>query len=213
MPLFTCVPLGLSQWEEIHHQRLEIEKFLGSIDGLRYSHGRPRFPESVEKNWTGLALLSFTLTSHLVRPRIWSYMCDANAKWQDERQGIKCERRFKDTRTMYETAVKYRFMISPHGIGLDCYRTWEALFLGMIPVVASSSLDTIYRCLPVLIVNTWEDLTPELLHQTWNVFQHKQFDYTKLYIAYWQQVFWRYRERPSIQFEYSLRNVTAQSKE
>ena len=50
MPLFTCVPLGLSQWEEIHHQRLEIEKFLGSIDGLRYSHGRPRFPESVKKN-------------------------------------------------------------------------------------------------------------------------------------------------------------------
>ena len=32
---------------------------------------------------------------------------------------------------------KYRFGVSPRGNGLDCHRTWEMLYFGMIPIVES----------------------------------------------------------------------------
>jgi len=57
----------------------------------------------------------------------------------------------------------YAFVASPHGVGLDCHRTWEALALGSVPVVKTGPLDSLYEGLPVLIVDSWESVTPELL--------------------------------------------------
>ena len=54
--------------------------------------------------------------------------------------------------------TEYSFGFSPHGNGLDCHRTWEMLFFGLIPVVKSSSLDALYQRLPVLILKEWEDI-------------------------------------------------------
>jgi len=63
-----------------------------------------------------------------------------------------------------------KFVLSPHGRGLDCYRTYEALSLGSFVVVRSSSLDEIYDGLPVLIVEKWEHITEELLDATYKKF-------------------------------------------
>ena len=46
-------------------------------------------------------------------------------------------------------------MVSTHGNGLDCHRTWEMLFYGMIPIVKTSSLDVLYRNLSVVVVSEW----------------------------------------------------------
>ena len=59
--------------------------------------------------------------------------------------------------------VKYEFVVSPHGGGLDCHRLWEALALGCIPLVKSSPIDPLYEGLPVLIVKDWSDVTQALL--------------------------------------------------
>lgn len=85
----------------------------------------------------------------------------------------------------YKNQTKYTFVISPHGHGLDCVRTWEALVLGCIVVVKKSCLDPLYENLPVLIVNEWGDITQELLENTMNEFKHKVFDYEKLLLQYW----------------------------
>ena len=55
--------------------------------------------------------------------------------------------------------AEYSFVISPHGNYLDCYRTWEILALGSIPVVKTSSLDPLYDHLPVIIVGEWNQIT------------------------------------------------------
>jgi len=52
----------------------------------------------------------------------------------------------------------HAFVISPHGRGLDCYRTWEALFAGCIPIVKTSALDPLYDGLPVAIVQDWREI-------------------------------------------------------
>jgi hypothetical protein len=81
------------------------------------------------------------------------------------------------------------FILSPHGNGLDCHRTWEALCLGCIPIVKTSSLDVLFYDLPVLIVNEWSDVTLELLNYTISNYKTKyvsnQFNYDTLLLHYW----------------------------
>jgi hypothetical protein len=83
---------------------------------------------------------------------------------------------------------EYAFVISPHGNGLDCYRTWEALILGCIVVVKKSPLDCLYDDLPVLILNDWKELNINLLTETLNEFSSKTFNYDKLTLNYWQNM-------------------------
>ena len=80
---------------------------------------------------------------------------------------------------------KYSFVISPHGNGLDCHRTWEALALGCIPVVKTSGLDPLFKDLPVLIVGSWSDINPKLLKKTLLTFKKSTFNYEKLQLSYW----------------------------
>ncbi len=51
-----------------------------------------------------------------------------------------------------------RFVLSLRGNGLDCHRTWEALHLGAIVVTTHSSLDPLYRGLPVVLIDRLEEL-------------------------------------------------------
>jgi len=80
---------------------------------------------------------------------------------------------------------EYAFVISPLGNGMDCHRTWEALCLGCIVIVKTSFLDPMYEGLPVLIVNSWSDITQDLLNNTVNSFKDKAFNYDKLLLSYW----------------------------
>jgi hypothetical protein len=81
----------------------------------------------------------------------------------------------------WNNMVKYKYVASPHGNGLDCHRTWEALVLGCIPIVKTSSLDHMYYGLPVLIVSDWSDITQELLDN----FKPTNYNNKKLYMKYW----------------------------
>ena len=85
----------------------------------------------------------------------------------------------------WNNQAEYAFVISPHGNGLDCHRTWEALCLGCIPIVKTSTIDTLYEDLPVLVLKDWSMLTQEILEQTINEFKNKKFNYNKLTLQYW----------------------------
>jgi hypothetical protein len=91
----------------------------------------------------------------------------------------------------------YAFVICPHGGGLDCHRNWEALCLGCIPIVKTSSLDNLYKDLPVLIVKDWEIITNELLNETISVFKTKfdtnEFKIEKLTLSYWLKLINSYK--------------------
>ena len=90
------------------------------------------------------------------------------------------------TRTeTFTNQCKYAFVVSPHGNGLDCHRTWEALCLGCIPIVKTSAIDSLFDELPVLIVKDWSDVTKELLDSTISTFKDKSFNYDKLTLKYW----------------------------
>ena len=84
---------------------------------------------------------------------------------------------------------RFAFEVSPPGNGLDCFRTWEALALGTIPIVPSTPLDPLYRDegLPVVIVSAWAEITPANLAR-WAEELHPRFDdhlEEKLSLAHW----------------------------
>jgi hypothetical protein len=85
----------------------------------------------------------------------------------------------------WENQAEYAFVVSPHGNGLDCHRTWEALILGCIPIVKTSPIDSLFDELPVLIVDEWSDISQELLDSTVESFSMRQFNYKKLELSYW----------------------------
>lgn len=84
-----------------------------------------------------------------------------------------------------------KFTIAPRGAGLDTYRLWEALYVGSIPIVKTSSLDSLYEGLPILIVNDWSDVTEEFLEQKYVEMSQKTYSLDKLDIAYWIQLIHR----------------------
>lgn len=62
---------------------------------------------------------------------------------------------------------RHRFVLSPAGQGLDCHRTWEALWLGAIPIVRRSSLDPLFTGLSVALVDDWEEVLDPQCRAAW----------------------------------------------
>ena len=83
----------------------------------------------------------------------------------------------------WQICSKYKYIISPHGNGLDCHRTYEAIALGCIPVVRTSSLDLIYRDLPVIILQNWEECTIERLNEEAKKLKLEKIE--KIRLGYW----------------------------
>jgi hypothetical protein len=84
--------------------------------------------------------------------------------------------------------AEHAFVLSPHGNGLDCHRTWEALALGCIPIVKSSGLDPLFENLPVWIVHEWSEVTQEAMNCVVNSFKTQSCQYEKLNLSYWQNL-------------------------
>lgn len=78
-----------------------------------------------------------------------------------------------------------KFVLSPRGNGLDCHRTWETLYMGSIPIVKSSAIDSLFDDLPVLVINDWKEITPSFLEQKHQEIERKTYLSEKLYINYW----------------------------
>lgn len=77
------------------------------------------------------------------------------------------------------------FVVSPPGNGLDCHRTWESLYMGCIPIVQRSSIESLFADLPVVIVDDWAEITEQRLAQIANEYKTKQFCTSKIYAGYW----------------------------
>lgn len=80
------------------------------------------------------------------------------------------------------------FVLSPRGNGIDCHRTWEALLMGAIPIVKTSSLDPLYDKLPVLIVQDWHEVDLAFLEKKYHEMQGQEYDLRRIYGAYWLEL-------------------------
>jgi len=89
---------------------------------------------------------------------------------------------------------QHAFVISPRGNGIDTIRTWEALMLGCIVIVRRIEapmppIEELYADLPVVMIDSWSEVTRELLAKNLSEFAKRsannEFRYEKLSMKYW----------------------------
>src|SRR4051794_34561072 len=73
-----------------------------------------------------------------------------------EHTGLEPEPRLPFPEYAARLASAY-FCISPRGHGLDTHRTWEALYLGTVPVVTRSAVTDAHPDLPAIVLREWSD--------------------------------------------------------
>ena len=81
-----------------------------------------------------------------------------------------------------------RFVLCPSGLGWDSYRLWESLSLGAIPIVEDSpGWIRVLDELPVLIVKSFEDVTPQLLETEYERIMKNlpKFNFKRLTRQWW----------------------------
>lgn len=83
------------------------------------------------------------------------------------------------------------FVVCPEGNGVDTHRLWETLYVGGTPIVKSNPLvNSLVESLPVLIVNSWEELTDlGHLESSWVELQSKTHSGNVLRFSYWDSIF------------------------
>jgi len=82
------------------------------------------------------------------------------------------------------------FVLSPPGNGLDCHRTWEAIYLGAVPIIRRGTLSaSLAGFLPVWEVDDWEDALNASPAQLWEVHAEKKIISSRLaYYTHWQSL-------------------------
>ena len=86
----------------------------------------------------------------------------------------------------WEMQSQYQFVLSPHGAGLDCHRTWEALLLECVPIVKSAKINDLFEGLPVITVHDWNEINPNFLANAAEEIASKTLNLEKLSMRYWK---------------------------
>jgi len=62
----------------------------------------------------------------------------------------------------YRKLKRSKYALCPAGTGIDTHRVYECIYLGAIPIVKTSPLDSLYAGMPIKIVQEWTDVIPLL---------------------------------------------------
>ncbi len=82
----------------------------------------------------------------------------------------------------------HKFVFSPDGNSFEGHRTWEALYLGAIPIVERHVfMEEFAEHLPILIVDKWEDVTEDYLNLQYDILMSREWDWELLSISYWRE--------------------------
>lgn len=91
------------------------------------------------------------------------------------------------TYSQYLDRIKeHMFVLSPRGNGLDCHRTWEVLMMRRVPILKKEGqLEHLYKNLPVLFVDDWNDIDSIDLEKIFKEFTFDNQEY--LYFDFWKK--------------------------
>lgn len=83
----------------------------------------------------------------------------------------------------------HKFCFSPVGFAYDCYRTWDALFAKTIPIVDHNCHVDYYADLPILFIDTWEEINKIFLEQKYQEMLDKDYNIEMMMVSYWRSLF------------------------
>lgn len=191
----SSIPIGLNyhrqgdvmkNWLENQNEELNEKKLLCVNYSPHTNSVRGQLVEKAKNEWN-----SFCSILEFIDP--------TNVYWKESKIEGKIKIDVSNPKC-YDVMKEYKFILSPPGEGEDTHRTWEALYVGCIPIVKSSNLNELYKDLPVLIVEDWSLITQDFLENEYKKIQKTKeddcYNMDKLYLPYWI----KYIQKPVIHF-------------
>jgi hypothetical protein len=168
-PQIVPIPIGL---ENLHHYHAGVPR---DFDKLR----------DVRATKKARILVSFAIETNPVE-RHPAYVKASRAPTAD------CISEWLDQPAYMRTLAEYKFVLSPPGNGLDTHRTWEAMYLGVVPIVKDSSAMRHFKelGLPLWIVTSWDELLAVGEDDLETKYEELKsgFDCPALFMDYWRKV-------------------------
>jgi hypothetical protein len=164
--------------------------------GVRINRLRPlRFVrQNLDRAEKGLLYGNFALNNRYYRPdrsgvphirkRLVEQM--RNAPWATLDIAADHREEPADLIRYYVQTARHKFVLSPEGSGIDCYRTWEALYLGAIPIVVASPAMSAFSNLPILFTEDYSELSEKYLERRWHEFSRRVFEPDKALRSYYR---------------------------
>lgn len=93
-------------------------------------------------------------------------------------------------RIFFKYMKSIKFIASPIGNGLDCHRTWEAIYLNVIPVLLKDNFSIQFSDLPILLIDKWEDflvLSEDELNKLYSKIKSTKSK-NKINFSYWEKL-------------------------
>jgi hypothetical protein len=133
-PKVTAVPIGLEN--RAYHTNGITRDF------SRLARSRPRRIDRI--------LYGFTVENN-PRERVPAYQALRACSVADGTQRL-------NARKYRHLLQKYWYVASPPGNGVDCHRTWEALYLGIVPILRKSPLWESLPDVPAVFIEDWAEV-------------------------------------------------------
>jgi hypothetical protein len=101
---------------------------------------------------------------------------------------IVCQDTYESYTRYLAQILEHKFVLCPDGNGVDTHRLWETLYLGRIPVVTRSCVTEAFSVLPMVILDSWNDLDRARLEAYWEEFREGRVPYTlnRLFMSFWK---------------------------
>lgn len=171
-PKFRAIPIGIANRMWSHGNPATVDKARSLASGMQKKH---------------LLGMNFVVSTHQdVRKPVYDFFV---------KQPF-CTQLYYPDHFQYLLAMgTARFVLSPRGNGLDCHRTWEALLMGAVPVMTHSMMDECLEGLPVVLVDDWNQVTPEFLEQESQriIRDAETMHHEKMFFDYWRDLINSYR--------------------
>ena len=141
IPGVTPIPVGLENL---------TRKKNGVLDDFLFQHDIARRPFCERTPRKNLVFSSFKIeTNPGVRKPLAKALRMSRHGFSSRRLAVRDFRR---------EILDSSFVVSPPGNGPDCYRTWEAIYLGAVPIVLRGSLaQSLSSDLPIWVVDSWDE--------------------------------------------------------
>ena len=129
-----------------------------------------------------LAYINFTVSTY---PNDRGLILEKFSKLDWTRVG-KTETTESGNRKYLEDIKKSKFVFCPRGNGIDTHRLWESLYMGSIPIVKYENAHHLFKDLPILFINDWNQITRDFLNDKYDEISSMDWNFDKLKISYWK---------------------------
>lgn len=185
--LYDKKPACITKW---FSSNVEIEKSglipipLGISNGFSKKNitenNLPSIPKKINTDNKETSMyLNFNINTN-IKERGTLYEMFANEAW------CNIENISSNNNHYIEKIKQNLFVLCPWGNGIETHRLWETLYLGSIPITKYHPTHKNYKDLPIVFVDSYEDINLELLMNFTENLKTTDFNLKKINIKYWR---------------------------